>query len=208
MHWGPRFRCNIPADRLHIYWRCGNGMMWNGYSSASPQPDSAGLLTKRRPWGNLSELCWLMKKQCCHMLWCTSQLCQELPPTFWQLKSREHTCMDMYRYSMVIHILDFFLLLGLCQNLLRDIVPKRIWQWESETWGPYPAAVLGLCQICLGTLSLSRLHYAAAGYGAYVSLSHCKIRLGTMSLSRFGHKPSITFFGSLTSLFIFPKHLH
>ena len=136
-----RFRCNIPADRLRIYWRCGNGMMWNGYSSASPQPDSAGLLTKRRPWGNLSELCWLMKKQCCHMLWCTSQLCQELPPTFWQLKSPEHTCMGMYRYSMVIHILDFFLLLGLCQNLLRDIVPKRIWQWESETWGPYPAAV-------------------------------------------------------------------
>ena len=42
----------------------------------------------------------------------------------------------------------------------------------------------------LGTLSLSRFHYAAAEYGAYVSLSHCQIRLGPMSLSRFWHKPS------------------
>ena len=43
------------------------------------------------------------------------------------LKSREHTCMDMYRYSLVIPVLDFFLLPGLCQNLLRANVPKQIW---------------------------------------------------------------------------------
>ena len=64
------------------------------------------------------------------------------------LKSREHTCMDMYRYSLVIPVLDFFLLLGLCQNLLRDIGP----------------------------------------------------------LSRFGHKPSIAFFRSLTSLLYISKY--